>query len=157
MKIAKFIRISFLTEHLRWLLLYRFKLHLYRLRILLTIPLEFNIIPCLFQLNFVFFLPSFSFFTPSKRIQNSFTTTRQILDVFFIFIFIYIVIYTSLFTLNCLYLFTLAYLYHTHVLFILLYYYMNLIKLLKYGECRNYDKILLESISSIEDSYSFTI
>ena len=34
---------------------------------------------------------------------------------------------------------------------------MNLIKLLKYGECRNYEKILLESISSIEDSYSFTI
>ena len=57
----KFLRTSFLKEHLRWLLLYHCKLHLYRLRILLTIPLDCNIIPCLFQLNFVFFLPAYIF------------------------------------------------------------------------------------------------
>ena len=117
-KISK--KILFLTEHLRWLLLHHCKLHLYRLRVLLTIPLDCNNIPCLFELNFIFFLlaqffssliPSFLFFTPSKRTQNSFTTTREILDVFFILIFISIVIYSSLFTFNWLYLFTLACLY----------------------------------------------
>ena len=51
----KSLRTSFLKEHLRWLLLYSCKLHLYRLRILQTIPLDCNIIPCLFQLIFVFF------------------------------------------------------------------------------------------------------
>ena len=54
-------------------------LYLYRLKIFLTIPLECNRIPCLFQLDFVFFLPliffsslipSFPFFTPSRRTQN---------------------------------------------------------------------------------------
>ena len=45
-------------------------------------------------------IPSFSFFMPSKRIQSSFTTTRQILDVFFILIFRSIVIYSYLFTFN---------------------------------------------------------
>ena len=56
-------------------------------------------------------IQSFSFFTPSKRTSNSFTTTRQILDVLFILIFIYIVICTSLLTLTCLYLFARTYLY----------------------------------------------
>ena len=41
--------------------LYHSKIHLYRLRILLTIPLDCNIIPCLFQLNFVFFLRAYIF------------------------------------------------------------------------------------------------
>ena len=41
--------------------LYHCKIHLYRLRIVLTIPLDCNIIPCLFQLNFVFFLPAYIF------------------------------------------------------------------------------------------------
>ena len=98
-------------------------MQLYCLKILLTIPFC-NMIPCLFQLNFVFFLPAyiffssliprFSCFTPSKRTQNSFRTIRPILDVLFILIFISIVIYTvytSLFALSCLYLFTLTYLY----------------------------------------------
>ena len=57
-KFAKFLRTSFLTEHFRLLLLYHYELHLNCLRILLTIPLDCNIIPCLFQLNFVFFLPA---------------------------------------------------------------------------------------------------
>ena len=104
----------------------------------LTIPLNCNMIPCLFQLNFVLFLPahifsslipSFSFFTPSKMTQDSFTTTRQILDVLSILI--------SIVTYN---LPTLIYTY----LFILtfsLYYYINLIKLLNYEEYRNYDEI----------------
>ena len=119
-EICKTLRTPFLTEYFRWLLLYHCKLHLYCLRILLIIPRYYNIIPCLFLLNFVilfwyiFFsslIPTFLFFMPSKRTQNSFTTTRQILDVFFILIFISIVIYSSLFTFNWLYLFTLAYLY----------------------------------------------
>ena len=59
-KFAKFLRTSFLTEHLHWLLLYHCKLHLYRLRIL-TIPLDCNIIPGLFGLNFVIFLPVYIF------------------------------------------------------------------------------------------------
>ena len=59
---------------------YHCKMHFYRLKILLTILfIVICMIPCLFQLNFVFFLPayifgslipSFSFFTPSKRSQN---------------------------------------------------------------------------------------
>ena len=99
-------------------------MHLYCLKILLTIPLC-NTIPCLFQLNFVFFffwhiffsglIPSFLFFMPSKRAQNLFTTIKHILDAFFILVkFISIVTYTvyiSLLTLTCLYLFTLTYLY----------------------------------------------
>ena len=56
-----FLRTPFLTEHLRWLLLYHCKLHLYRLRILLTISLDCNIISCLFELNFVFFLLVYTF------------------------------------------------------------------------------------------------
>ena len=90
---------------------YHCKMHLYYLSILPRIPLDCNMILCLFQLNFVFFLifwhiffssvtPSFSFFTPSKRTQNSFTTSRQILDVLFILIFISKVICTSFFTLT---------------------------------------------------------
>ena len=51
----KSLRTSFLKEHLRWLLLYSCKSHLYRLRILQTIPLDCNIILCLFKLIFVFF------------------------------------------------------------------------------------------------------
>ena len=51
----KSLRTSFLKEHLRWLLLYSCKSHLYRLKILQTIPLDCNIIPCHFQLIFVFF------------------------------------------------------------------------------------------------------
>ena len=95
---------------------YHCKMQLCRLRIILTIPLDCCMIPCLFQLNFVFFLlsyviPSFSLFTPSKRTQISFTTARQILDVFFILIFVSVGICTSLFTFTCFYLFTLTYLY----------------------------------------------
>ena len=66
-KFAKFLRISFLTEHLWWLLLYHCKLHLYRLRIL-TIALDCNIIPCLFELNFVFFLRAYIFLKPYSKI-----------------------------------------------------------------------------------------
>ena len=104
---------------------YHCKMQLYRLRIILTIPLDCCMIPCLFQLNFVFFLlphviPSFSLFTPCKRTQNSFTTSRQILDVFFILIFISVGICTSLFTFTYLYLL---------ILMFYEYYYMNLITL----------------------------
>ena len=89
---------------------YHCKMHLYRQIILSIIPLDCNMIPCLFQLNFfsffwhVFFsslISSFLFFKPSKRTQNLCMTTRQISNVLFILIFISIVI---LFTLTCLYL-----------------------------------------------------
>ena len=60
-KFAKFLRTSFLTEYLRWLLLSHCKLHFYRLRILQTIPLDCNIIPLMFQLYFVFFLAAYIF------------------------------------------------------------------------------------------------
>ena len=85
-------------------------------------------------------ISSFSFFTPSKRTQNSFTTTRQILDVFFILIFISIVIYSSLLTFNWLIILIYAWLF---ILMFFLYCCLNLIKLLKHGKCRNYDKIFL--------------
>ena len=60
-KFAKFLRTSFLTVYLRWLLLSHCKLHFYRLRILQTIPLDCNIIPLMFQLYFVFFLAAYIF------------------------------------------------------------------------------------------------
>ena len=85
---------------------YHRKMHFYRLRMLLTIPLVCNMISSL--------APSFLLFTPSKMTQNSFTTTRQILDVLVIFIFIFIVIYiylsNFLHLLACTYLHFLTYL-----------------------------------------------
>ena len=103
------------------LLLYYCKLHNNCLRMFLTIPLDCNLMPYLFQLNFVFFFRHIffsrlipSFFTQSERTQNSLMTTRQILDVFFILIFITIVIYSyavMIIPQLWLYLFTLAYLY----------------------------------------------
>ena len=90
-EICEIFRTPFLTEHLRWLLLYHCKIHLSP--------------PVLFQ----------AFLRPVKGLR----TTRQILGVFFYFLFMSIVIYTSLFTLNCLYF--LHVLIYTNVLFILLY------------------------------------
>ena len=90
-EICEIFRTPFLTEHLRWLLLYHCKIHLSP--------------PVLFQ----------AFFTPSKRTQNHQTNFRC-----FLLLFIYVlVIYTSLFTLDCLYF--LHVLIYTNVLFILLY------------------------------------
>ena len=121
---SKRIQNSFTTTiqilDVRVILIFVSILRLYCLRIFLAIPIDCNMIPYLFQINFVFILPvpiflySYSklfVFKPSKRTQDSFTTIIQILDVLFIFIFISIVIYTTLFTLTCLYLFTLTYLY----------------------------------------------
>ena len=60
---------------------YHCKMHLYRLKILLTIVfIAYNMIPCLFQLNFVFFLLvcffllsyyTFRFLRPVKRVRIS--------------------------------------------------------------------------------------
>ena len=50
-------------------------------------------------------------------------------------------VYTCLFTFTCLYLFRLSYLYLSSLYAGCLCYYMNLIKLIKYGEYRNYDEI----------------
>ena len=85
---AKFLTTTFLTEHLWWLLLYHSKMHLYRLRIHLTILLDCSMTSYLFRLNFIFFLracilssliPSFSFLSPVKRLVSS---IRQILNLF---------------------------------------------------------------------------
>ena len=105
---------------------YHCEMHLCRLRILLTIPLDCNMITCLFQLKFVlkfffrhiFFsslIPSFSFIAPSKKTQNLFTTIRQILDILFC---TYIYVYTYLHLLAYNYLHFLIY---TYVIFTLLY------------------------------------
>ena len=45
----------------RWLLLYHWKMHLYRLIILLNIHIDCNMIPCLIEPDFVFFLPAYIF------------------------------------------------------------------------------------------------
>ena len=76
-------------------------------------PLSVSATFCLFSSGIYFSLvlwQAFCLFMPSKRNQNSFTTTREFLDVYiylylylFIVIFLSIVIYSSLFTLNCLY------------------------------------------------------
>ena len=136
MKFVKFLRTHILKNICERLLLcfhfnshhhyryhhlhYHCKMHLYCLRIFLTIPLDCNVIPCLFPLNFFVFLlvydflwsySKFSVFMIIKSIQNWFKTIRQILDALFILIFISAVIYTSLiFTLTCLYLLTFIYL-----------------------------------------------
>ena len=109
-KFAKSLRTPFLTQHLQWLPLYHCEIHLYRLKIFLTI-----------QLNFALFLKFFSSLIPSffLRTVKRLRTTRQILCIFFYFIFISIVIYTSLFSFNCLYFLRL--LIYTNVLFTPLY------------------------------------
>ena len=87
-------------------------------------------IPCLFQLTFVFFLPvciflllyyTFRFFTPSKKSQDYFTTIRHILDVLVIpliysYGYLHCLIYTHLLILIYNYLSIVIY-----ILFILLY------------------------------------
>ena len=103
-------------------------MRLSRLRILLTIPFDCNMITCLF-----FFLPVyicfqtycklFGFLRPVKILDKFF---RQILDILFILLFISILIYTQLLAIIYTYLF---------ILMFTLYYYMNL---LKYGEYKNY-------------------
>ena len=127
MKFAKFLAIPILKNICGRLLLYfhynshhhfhyhhvhyHCKMHLYCLRLLLTIPSDCSMIPFLFQLNFIFFLPTYIFgsLIQASRFLRPVKRTTQILDV--LFILISIVIYTSLFTLNCFYLFTLTYLY----------------------------------------------
>ena len=65
-------------------------------------------------------------------------------------VFIFVVIDTPLFTLNCLYFFTLTYL---CLCFVYTIYYMNLIKLWKHGEFGGTTKFYrLKSISSIQDN-----
>ena len=63
---------------------YHCKMHLHCRKILLTTPLFF------FSL-----IPSFLFFAPSKRIQNSFTTIRHILEVLYTYIYIYSYLHRS--------------------------------------------------------------
>ena len=130
----------------------------YRLKTPLSIPLYYNIIPCLFQLSFVFFyryisfpslIPSFSFFTPSKRIPYLQTYFRCSL-------YTYICTYSYLHFVIYIQLLIPIYTYLSILMFSLYYlcYYMYLIKLIKRGEYRNSDKISrLKSISGTEDNY----
>ena len=80
---------------------YHRKMHLYHLRIFLTIPLDCNMIPCLFQLNFVFFLPliffsslipSFPFLHSAKGLRNRFRCSL------YIYIYIYSYLHFLLYT-----------------------------------------------------------
>ena len=102
---------------------YHCRMHFYCLRILRTIPLDCNMIPwLLWHIFFSSLIPSFLFFMHSKRTQNSFTTTRQLLDVLFTLIFIAVYLYTYIYC----YLHLLTYTYlnlliYTHALFIPLY------------------------------------
>ena len=70
---------------------YHGKILLYHLRILLTIPLDCNLIPCLFQLNFVFFrqliffsslIPSFPFWRPVKGVRICFRCSLYTYNIF---------------------------------------------------------------------------
>ena len=130
MKFGKLLKTPFLTEHFRWLLLYHCKIHLYCLRILLTI-----------RLNFAFFFQSYfkPFLRPviGLRIRLCPPDKFQVFSLCFL---LYIYIY-SYFTLP--YLHLIAYTFYTCLLTLMfsLYYCMNLKKLLKYRECRNYDKM----------------
>ena len=124
---------------------YHCTMHLYRLRILLIIPLDYYMIPCLFQLiSFSFFRHIFfSSLTPSSELVYDHQTNFRCSLYTYIYIYSYLhfLIYTYLFILMC-----------------CLYYYMKLIKLLiKYGKYRNHNEFSrLKSVSSIEDNYSFT-
>ena len=106
---------------------YHYKMDLYCLKIILTIT-RCNMIPCLFQLNFVFLLPAyifslvlfeaFRFLRLVKGLRVLFTTIRHILDVLFILIIyiysylhsLYFLIYTNLLILIYTYL-SILYLY----------------------------------------------
>ena len=119
------------------------KIHLYCLRIILIIPLDCNIIPCLFPLNFVCFLltyiflqfiSSFTFCTPIERTQNSLTTIRHIFEFFFIYTYIYIYNYLHflIYTYNYLHLFILIFMFVLYYIYIHTYrYHMSLLLLSK--------------------------
>ena len=165
-KFAKFLKISTLKNIWKQLLLYfhyiyhyhyhhfhyHCKMHLHRLWTLLIIPLDCDMTHCLFKLNFVAFFPhiffySFiprfiSFITPSERNQKGskgVVWNNQANFRISLYTYIYIesylpfLIYTFLIMLIYIYLFILTF---------SLYFYLNLIKLLKYGgKYRNYVKI----------------
>ena len=169
----------------RCLLLYHCQMHLHCLRILLTIPLDCNIIHCLFQRHSVFFLLAyislqscgklFVFLCPVKGLRIRLRPPENFQMFIFIYIYIYLQLYfyLQLFTVPYLHLIVYTNLHtnliytnlHTNLiytcLFILmfyLYYYMNLIELLKYGDVETTTKFSrLKSISSIENNYYFTL
>ena len=123
---------------------YHFKMPLYRLQILLTIlftviwsPVCFNWhLSSFYQYVFFFYyIILFVFLHPVKWVRIVYN--HQTYFRFSLYTFTAIVIYTALFALTCLYLFTITYLYLS---MFSLYYYMNVIKLIKYGKYRNYDE-----------------
>ena len=122
---------------------YHCKAHLYRLRILLTIFLDCNMIPsvsakfCLFSCGTHFHLVYSKLFVLYAQWKDSefIYDTRQTLDVLFIY-YMSIIIYISLLHLMLILIYTYLFTFMSS-----LHYYMNLVKFLKYGEYRNYDKI----------------
>ena len=87
------------------------KIHLYCLRTLLTIPLDRNMIPCLFLLNFVCFSRTYIFLQSYSKLyvfyaqwkDSEFAYDPQIFLMFSLFILISISIQTFLFTLILIY------------------------------------------------------
>ena len=82
---------------------YHRKIHLYYLRTLLTIPLDCIMIPCLFQLNFVFFLPlifffslipNFAFLRPVKGLRIRFRC--PLYTYIYIYSYLHFILYTYL-------------------------------------------------------------
>ena len=105
-------------------------MHLYRLRILPTIPYDCYLIPCLFQLiSFPFFWHIFfSSLTPSSEFvyDHQINFRRSHYTHIYIYSYLHFLIYIYLFIRT-----------------FCLYYYMKLIKLLiKYGKYRNHNEIL---------------
>ena len=106
-------------------------MYLYHLRILLSIPLDCYMIPCLFQLNFVFFLPVYIFSLVLLQAFRIFLAQEK--DSEFVYdhqtnfrcsLYTSIYIYSYLQFLIYTYLLVLIYTYlliYTYVFFILLY------------------------------------
>ena len=141
---------------------YHRKTRLYRLRILVTTHLDCNMIPCLFQLNFAFLsviyfslglLQAFHFLRPVKGHRFCLWP----LDKFRCFLYTYIYIYGYLHFLmyiNCLYLFTLAYLYSC-CLYTITWTWENCWNIRNTETTKKFSR--LKSISCIEDNFSIVI
>ena len=103
------------------------KMHFYCQRMLLAIPLICNMIPCLFQLNFVFFLEAYIFLLSHSKLfvfctqlkGSEFVSDHQTSFRCSPYIYIYSYIQFLIYTYFLLLIYT--YLYYTYVLFILLY------------------------------------
>ena len=128
---------------------YRCKMHLYCLKIFLTIPLC-NTILYMFPLNSVFFLPAHIFLKLNPSFSFFMLKTccdHQTYFRYSIYTYVYIDSYFHcLHFLICFYLLIIIYTYLSIIYLnlqymFLLYYYMNWIKLIKYGQYLNCNEI----------------